>query len=63
MKDASLKAPPGMKGVVIDTKSAARITVDAAVAGIGIVPNIDLATDAGLHVDDGIVVLDRPPVA
>ena len=43
-------------GVVIDTKSGARITVDAAVAGIGIVPDTDLASAAGLRVDDGVVV-------
>jgi len=29
---------------------------DAVVAGLGIVPNTDLAEAAGLHVDDGIVV-------
>lgn len=43
-------------GVVIDTKSGARITVDAVVAGIGIVPDTDLASAAGLRVDDGVVV-------
>jgi NADPH-dependent 2,4-dienoyl-CoA reductase/sulfur reductase-like enzyme len=40
-------------------KSGAVVTVDAVVAGIGIAPNIDLATGAGLKVDDGIVVDDR----
>ena len=33
-----------------------RIGADVVVAGIGVVPNTDLARDAGLDVDDGIVV-------
>ena len=41
---------------VVETKSGRRITVDAVVAGIGIVPNTDLATQSGLEVDDGIIV-------
>jgi 3-phenylpropionate/trans-cinnamate dioxygenase ferredoxin reductase subunit len=32
------------------------VSVDAVVGGIGIVPNVDLATDANLQVSDGIVV-------
>jgi 3-phenylpropionate/trans-cinnamate dioxygenase ferredoxin reductase component len=42
--------------VVVETKSGLRLTVDAVVAGIGVVPNTDLAAAAGLGVGDGIVV-------
>jgi NADPH-dependent 2,4-dienoyl-CoA reductase/sulfur reductase-like enzyme len=41
---------------VLETKSGRKVTVDAVVAGIGIVPNTDLATQSGLEVDDGIIV-------
>jgi 3-phenylpropionate/trans-cinnamate dioxygenase ferredoxin reductase component len=50
---------PGGSGTVIDTKSGARITVDAVVAGIGIAPNTDLASAAGVQVDDGVIVDNR----
>jgi NADPH-dependent 2,4-dienoyl-CoA reductase/sulfur reductase-like enzyme len=46
-------------GVTLETKSGFRVTVDAVVAGIGIVPDTDLAQAAGLTVDDGIVVDER----
>lgn len=42
--------------MVIETKSGARVTVDAVIAGLGIAPNTELAKAAGLLVDDGIVV-------
>ena len=45
--------------VEISTRGGARLTVDAVVAGIGIAPNVDLATGAGLQLDDGIVVDER----
>lgn len=41
---------------VVETKSGRKVTVDVVVAGIGIVPNTDLAKEAGLEVEDGIVV-------
>ncbi len=41
---------------VIETKSGFQAVVDAVIAGIGIVPNTDLAAAAGLEVADGIVV-------
>ncbi len=47
---------PSGSGTVIDTKSGARITVDAVVAGIGIAPNTDLASAAGVQVDNGVIV-------
>lgn len=40
----------------IQTGNGVRITVDAVVAGIGIVPDTRLPAQAGLTVDDGIVV-------
>ena len=46
-------------GVAIDTKRGAHLTVDAVVAGIGIMPNVDLAEAAGLRVDNGVVVDDH----
>ena len=42
--------------VVVEAGSGFRVTVDAVVAGIGIVANTELASAAGLVVDDGIVV-------
>jgi NADPH-dependent 2,4-dienoyl-CoA reductase/sulfur reductase-like enzyme len=42
--------------IVLETRSGSRVTVDAVVAGLGIVPNADLAHAIGLEVDDGIVV-------
>ena len=52
--DISDAGPP-----VVETKSGLRVPVDAVVAGIGIVPNTDLAAAAGIVVDDGIVVDER----
>ncbi len=46
--------------VVVSTKNGLRLTADAVVAGLGIIPNTDLARDAGLLVDDGIVVDESP---
>lgn len=42
--------------LVLQTKSGRRVEVDAAIAGIGIEPNVTLAQRAGLKVDNGIVV-------
>jgi 3-phenylpropionate/trans-cinnamate dioxygenase ferredoxin reductase component len=41
---------------VVETKSGRTVTVDVVVAGLGILPNTDLAERAGLEVEDGIVV-------
>jgi NADPH-dependent 2,4-dienoyl-CoA reductase/sulfur reductase-like enzyme len=46
----------GASGAVVETASGTRRTVDAVVAGLGIVPDTALAAAAGLEVDDGIVV-------
>jgi NADPH-dependent 2,4-dienoyl-CoA reductase/sulfur reductase-like enzyme len=42
--------------VTIATTLGKEVTADVAVAGLGIVPNIDLAQQTGLKVDNGIVV-------
>ena len=46
-------------GVSVETKSGFRVTVDAVVAGLGIVPNTELAQASGIAVDDGIPVDER----
>ncbi|HEX6314540.1 MAG TPA: FAD-dependent oxidoreductase, partial [Gemmatimonadaceae bacterium] len=45
--------------VEVKTRGGDAIEVDAVLAGIGITPNVSLATGAGLRLDDGIVVDDR----
>src|SRR5574340_903454 len=40
----------------VTTKSGRELEADAVVAGLGIVPNTSLAEEAGLEVDDGILV-------
>jgi 3-phenylpropionate/trans-cinnamate dioxygenase ferredoxin reductase subunit len=50
---------PGGAQVVVETKSGLRETVDGVIAGIGIVPNTDLASAAGITVEDGIQVDER----
>jgi 3-phenylpropionate/trans-cinnamate dioxygenase ferredoxin reductase subunit len=45
--------------LLVSTKSGAELIVDSVVAGIGIVPNTELAQSAGLAVDDGVVVDER----
>ena len=43
----------------VTTQSGWRGTFDAVVAGIGLVPNVELAQEAGLAVDDGVLVDER----
>jgi NADPH-dependent 2,4-dienoyl-CoA reductase/sulfur reductase-like enzyme len=43
-------------GTRVETESARSIEADAVVAGLGVIPNTELAEAAGLEVDDGIVV-------
>ena len=43
----------------IETENGGRIDTDLALIGIGVLPRTVLASDAGLSVDDGIVVDDR----
>jgi 3-phenylpropionate/trans-cinnamate dioxygenase ferredoxin reductase component len=40
----------------VRTKSGKSVTSDAVIAGLGILPNVDLAEAAGLRVDNGIIV-------
>jgi len=47
------------KRLTISTGSGRAIEADGVVAGIGIHPNLDLAKEAGLKIDDGIVVNER----
>jgi NADPH-dependent 2,4-dienoyl-CoA reductase/sulfur reductase-like enzyme len=42
--------------VIVETSSGLRLTADAVVAGLGIMPNTELAEAAGLAVEDGVVV-------
>ena len=42
--------------VVVETSSGLHLTADAVVAGLGIMPNTELAEAAGLAVEDGVVV-------
>jgi NADPH-dependent 2,4-dienoyl-CoA reductase/sulfur reductase-like enzyme len=44
------------KDLVLKSTRGEEVRVDAVVAGIGIQPNVDLAVQAGLKVDNGIVV-------
>jgi NADPH-dependent 2,4-dienoyl-CoA reductase/sulfur reductase-like enzyme len=43
-------------GVTLELAAGAPVDADLVVIGIGVVPNLELARDAGLAVDDGIVV-------
>jgi 3-phenylpropionate/trans-cinnamate dioxygenase ferredoxin reductase subunit len=40
----------------VETVSGRRIDADVVVVGVGVVPNVELAVDAGLAQDDGVVV-------
>lgn len=42
--------------LILQTDHDDQISVDAAIAGIGIVPNVELARAAGIETDDGILV-------
>ncbi len=47
------------RGVDLKLSDGKTLRVDAVVAGLGVTPNIELAQQAGLKVDNGIVVDDR----
>ena len=53
---ASLQQSAGK--VIVHTTHGKQIPVDVIVAGLGIQPNVDLAAQAGLRVDNGVVVDD-----
>jgi len=46
----------GAGKVLVKTTHGTEIPVDVVVAGLGIQPNVELAEQAGIHVDNGIVV-------
>ena len=46
-------------GVDLKLSNATTLRVDAVVAGLGVTPNVELAQQAGLKIDNGIVVDDR----
>jgi len=45
--------------IVVHTGTGRRIETDGVVAGIGIHPNLDLAKEAGLNIENGILVNER----
>jgi 3-phenylpropionate/trans-cinnamate dioxygenase ferredoxin reductase component len=47
---------PSKTSFLINTDQATPVPVDAVIAGIGILPNVDLARSAGLQVENGILV-------
>ena len=47
---------PNAGKVIVKTTTGQQIAVDVVVAGLGIQPNVDLAEQAGLRVDNGIVL-------
>jgi NADPH-dependent 2,4-dienoyl-CoA reductase/sulfur reductase-like enzyme len=49
----------GEERIVVHTGSGHAIETDGVVAGVGIRPNVDLAKDAGLDVENGILVNGR----
>ncbi|MGH8190268.1 MAG: NAD(P)/FAD-dependent oxidoreductase, partial [Rhodanobacteraceae bacterium] len=50
---------PSGNGVELALSDGSALLADAVVAGLGITPNVQLAKDAGLEVDNGIVVDDH----
>jgi 3-phenylpropionate/trans-cinnamate dioxygenase ferredoxin reductase subunit len=55
---ASLRSAPG-GGIVASLADGTELDADAVLIGVGIVPNVELARDAGLEVRNGIVVDDQ----
>lgn len=60
LTDCGLKEIFGEKGRVtsVELSNGSRIDADLVVVGIGILPNVELAEEIGLEVDNGIVVND-----
>ena len=58
-EDSAIDVTRHENRVDVSTRGGSHLTVDAVVAGIGISPNVELATAAGLQLDDGILVDDR----
>ena len=47
------------EGAIVKTDRGREITVDAVIAGIGLMPNVELAKSAGINVNRGIVVDEK----
>jgi 3-phenylpropionate/trans-cinnamate dioxygenase ferredoxin reductase subunit len=50
---------PKNEGLVVHLADTATVEADFVIIGIGIVPNVDIAVEAGLFTDDGILVGDN----
>lgn len=62
MEDCAVKTiaqAPNGQSVTVTLTSGEDYSADAVVAGLGIIPNIELASDAGLATEGGGVVVDR----
>src|SRR5260370_32844001 len=62
-KGVEMRTGEGMTGLdtrggksVVRTTTGAEVPADVVVAGLGIVPNVGLAEQTGLHVENGITV-------
>ena len=64
-RDQGVAAKPGEQvaeikgsdtGAVVSTKSGSTFNADAVIAGVGVIPDTDIAKVAGLAVEDGIIV-------
>lgn len=57
LNDSVTRVATGERGgYAVGVKTAGPLTADAVIAGLGIVPNVSLAEQAGLSVDNGIIV-------
>ena len=54
--DGLARLTPRAGKVLVETTSGKELPVDVVVAGLGIQPNVDVAEQAGVHVENGIVV-------
>lgn len=59
MGDSADKVESRKGKFLVHTQQTGQIEADAVIAGLGIVPSIELAHQAGLAIDDGIVVDDH----
>jgi NADPH-dependent 2,4-dienoyl-CoA reductase/sulfur reductase-like enzyme len=67
-REKGIEVLPGEKvsaasGDLVETDSGRTIEADAVVGGLGVIPNTELAEEAGLEVDDGIIVDEYGRVA
>ena len=55
----AMNMAPTSEGVEVCLEDGTRLVADAAIAGLGLAPNVELAIQAGLSVGNGIVVDER----